>query len=229
VLGHYIRDERALDLMTALRKIMAAMQLLLSLPAMAQSPKILLIAREPLKPGAEAQYDRIETETAVLAAKLGCPHPYLALKPLSGAKNEIWWLNGFDSQHQVDSVGEAYKTNEAWNAALTKNQERKAPLTGKPIEQLADLEPRADSEPWTVGRTRYVVLAVNPVEHLSGSRVFEGRDGTRYEFLTANEHADAERVARGKDIVVLEVVPRWSFPAKEWVDGNPELWTAASQ
>jgi hypothetical protein len=37
---------------------------------MAQSPpKILLIAREPLKPGSEAEYDRTESETATLAAK----------------------------------------------------------------------------------------------------------------------------------------------------------------
>jgi len=190
-------------------------------------PTILLIAREPLLPGAEAEYDRIETETAGLAATLRCPHPYLALKPLSGAKNEIWWLNGFDSPRQVDWVGEAYTANEAWSAALKKNQERKAPLTGKPIEQLADLEPRADSEPWRAGLARYVVFAVNPMEHLSGSHVFKGRDGARHEILMANTRADAERVARGKDVVVLEAVPRWSFPAKEWIDGSPELWKAA--
>jgi hypothetical protein len=192
-------------------------------------PRILLIAREPLKPGAEAPYDVIETETAVLAATLRCPHPYVALKPLSGAKNEIWWFNGFDSQPQMDSVGEAYTANEAWSAALKKNQERKAPLTGKPMEQLADLEPRANSQPWRAGLARYVVLAVNPAQHLSGSHVFQGRDGTRYEIVMANERTDAERVARGTDVVVLEVVPRWSFPSKEWVDGNPELWKAASR
>ena len=67
----------------------ATIQLLMNIPALAQSaPRILLIAREPLSPGAEAEYDRIESETAILAAKLECPH----------------------------------KTNEAWNAALTKNQ-----------------------------------------------------------------------------------------------------------
>jgi len=112
------------------------------------APTILLIARESLKPGAAEEYDRIESETAVLAAKLGCPHPYLALQPLSGAKNEVWWFNGFDSQVELNSVAEAYKTNEAWNAALTKNQKRKEPLTGKSTEQLADLEPQTHSQPW---------------------------------------------------------------------------------
>jgi hypothetical protein len=208
----------------------AAIQLPVNIPAMARSaPIILLIAREPLKPGAEAEYDRIESETAVLAAKLGCPHPYLALQPLSGTKDEVWWFNGFDSQDELNSVGEAYKKNEPWNAALTENQKRKEPLTGKAIEQLADLEPQADSQPWTVGRARYVVVAVNPAVRLSNSNVFKGRDGTRYDILVANSREEAERAARGKDFVVLEVVPRWSFPAREWVDENREMWKAASK
>ena len=208
----------------------AAIQLLMNIPAMARSaPIILLITREPLKPGSEAEYDRIESEIAVLAAKLGCPHPYLAVHPLSGAKNEVWWFNGFDSQDELNSVGEAYKTNEAWNAALTKNQKRKEPLTGKAIEQLADLEPHADSQPWTVGRARYVVVAINPAVRLSGSNVFKGRDATRYQILVANSREEAERAARGKDFVVLEVVPRWSFPAREWIEGNHVMWKTASE
>lgn len=209
---------------------LAAIQLLMNISAMAQTaPKILLIAREPLHPGAEAEYDRIESETAVLAAKLGCPHPYLALQPLSGAKDEVWWLNGFASQDELNSVGEAYKTNEAWNAALIKNQKRKEPVTGKTMEQLADLEPHPDSEPWAMGRARYVVVASDPAAHVSGSIVFKGRNGTRYEVLMASTREEAERVARETNFVVLEVVPRWSFPAKEWVDGNPEMWKAASK
>jgi len=206
----------------------ATIQLLMSLPAMAQlAPRILLIAREPLKSGAAEEYDRIESNTAMLAAKLGCPHPYLALQPLSGAKNEVWWFNGFDSQDELNSLAEAYKTKEAWHAALTRNQRRKEPLTGKAIEQLADLEPQADSQSWAVGRARYVVVAINPAARLKGSNVFKGRDGTRYEVLTANAGEEAQRLARGKDLVVLEVVPRWSFPAREWVDGNREMWKAA--
>ena len=58
------------------------------------TPRILLIVREPVKSDARTKYDRLETDTAVLAVKLRCPHPYLALEPLSGAKNEVWWLAG---------------------------------------------------------------------------------------------------------------------------------------
>jgi hypothetical protein len=208
----------------------AAIQLLMNIPAMAQpAPKILLIVREPLKPGAEAEYDRIESETATQAARYRCPHPYLALQPLSGVKNEVWWFNDFDSQGEVNSVEKAYQTNEAWNAALTKNQKRKEPLTGKSAEQLADLEPQTHSQPWALGRAQYVVVAINPAARLSGSNAFKGRDGTRYEILMASTREEAERIVRGTDFVVLEVVPRWSFPAREWVDGNREIWKAASK
>lgn len=208
----------------------AAIEVLMNIPATAQpAPKIVLIAREPLKTGAEAKYDRVESETARLAAKSGCPHPYLALRPLSGGKNEVWWLNEFSSQDELNSVGEAYKKNEAWNAGLTKNQKRKEPLTGKSTEQLADLDPQTDSQEWALGRARYVVVAMNPAVHLSASTVFKGRDGRRYEILTTNSREEAERVARGKDVVVLEVVPRWSFPAREWVEGNREMWKGAAK
>src|SRR5579872_597851 len=209
----------------------AAIPLLVNIPAMAQlAPRILLIAREPLKPGAEAEYDRIESETAKLAAQHGCPHPYLALQPLSGAKNEVWWFNGFDSQNELDSVAEAYKKNRGWNAALTQNQKRKESLTGKIAEQLADLEPQAHSQPWALGRAKYVVVAINAATRLSGgSNLFKGRDGTRYEILIANTREKAERAARGMDLVVLEVVPRWSFPAREWVEANREIWKAATK
>jgi hypothetical protein len=206
--------------------IVATIELLImNVLAMAQAaPKILLIAREPLNPGAEAEYDRIESQTAVLAQEIGCPHPYLALQPLSGTQNEVWWFNVFDSEDELNSVGEAYKTKEAWNAALTRNQKRKERLTGKVIERLADLELHTDSQPWAMGRARYVVVAINPATRLNGSNVFKGRDGTHYEILTANAREEAEQVERGKDFVLLEVVTRWSFPAREWVEGNREMW-----
>jgi len=83
--------------------------MMMQAPGPPSAPKILLIAREPIHPGAEAGYDRIESGTARLAAKFACPHPYLALEPLSGAKNEVWWLNWFASREEMESVGEAYK------------------------------------------------------------------------------------------------------------------------
>jgi hypothetical protein len=122
----------------------------------------------------------------------------LALKPLSGAKDEVWWFNEFASQEEMESVREAYKKNEAWNAALTRNQ--KEPLTGKPIEQLAD-SPQLDSRAWAAGRTRYVVVAMNPATHLRPSNRFIGRGSARYEILITSTRREAEHEVRGQDFV----------------------------
>src|SRR5260370_11569808 len=79
----------AMPISIALQLGLAMMQ---SLPM--PSP-ILYIAREPLVAGRENAYREIEEVTARLSAKLGCPHPYLAMESLTGPK-EICWLNGFD-------------------------------------------------------------------------------------------------------------------------------------
>lgn len=104
------------------------------------------------------------------------------------------------------------------------NRLNKVALEGGASQQIADYEPQADPRPWAAGRARYVVVAINPAAHLHGSDVFKGRDGARYEILMMNTRQEAERAALGSDCVVLEVVPRWSFPAKEWVDAAPQLW-----
>src|SRR5215475_13600565 len=110
---------------------------LLSALAMMQSvampPPILLIAREPLVAGRENAYREIVEETARLSAKLGCPHPYLAMESLTGPK-EIWWFNGFDSLEDQNRVGQDYQRNAPLMAAMNKNRERKAPFTGTVTE-----------------------------------------------------------------------------------------------
>src|SRR5437660_12853369 len=90
---------------------------------------ILFIAREPLVAGRENAYREIEEETARLSARLGCPHPYLAMESLTGPK-EIWWFTGFDSPEDQRQVGEAYQKNAPFSAALQKNRDRKSPVTG---------------------------------------------------------------------------------------------------
>ena len=65
-----------------------------------------------------------------------CPHPYLGVESLSGAK-EIWWFNGYDSPEEPSQVADAYTRNKAFMAALTRNQRRKARLTEKVVETSA--------------------------------------------------------------------------------------------
>lgn len=66
------------------------MEVAMQIAAHAQPPKILQVFREPLKPHVEAEYDRIESDTARTCAKLRCPHPYLGIESLTGPK-EVWW------------------------------------------------------------------------------------------------------------------------------------------
>ena len=130
------------------------------LPSVSMPPPILFIAREPLRPGHEAEYRRIEEETARLSAKLGCPHPYLAMESLTGPK-EIWWFNGFDSADEQKRVGEAYETNAPFAAAMNKNRERKAPATGKVTQFAANYRPDLTrGAPWIIGRGRFAVIAI---------------------------------------------------------------------
>src|SRR5271170_5189038 len=104
--------------------------------SVATPPPILFIAREPLVAGGENAYREIEEETARLSSRLGCPHPYLAMESLTGPK-EIWWFNGFDSPEEQRQVAEAYQTNAPFSAALKKNSDRKATMTGKVVEVTA--------------------------------------------------------------------------------------------
>src|SRR5215831_6658253 len=129
--------------------------------AMAQSdatpPPIILIAREPLVAGREDVYREIEEETALLSAKLGCPHPYLAMESLTGPK-EIWWFNGFDSPEDQRQVAEAYEKKVPFSAALKRNSDRKAPVTGKVIEVVAQYRPDlTNGVPWILGHGRFLV------------------------------------------------------------------------
>jgi hypothetical protein len=106
----------------------------------AMPPPILLIARELLVAGRENAYREIEEETTRLSAKLGCPHPYLAMESLTGPK-EIWWFNGFDSPDDQRQVAEAYEKNAPFSAALKKNSDGRAPITGKVIELAVQYRP----------------------------------------------------------------------------------------
>src|SRR5689334_15110622 len=116
---------------------------------------ILLIAREPLVAGGENAYRKIEEETARLSAKLGCPHPYLAMESLTGPK-QVWWFNGFDSPEDQRQVGEAYEKNAPFSAALKRNSDRKAPVTGKVTEVVAQYRSDLTSGvPWILGHGRF--------------------------------------------------------------------------
>src|SRR5207248_6662710 len=120
----------------------------------------LQIYREPLKPGVEAEYDRIESETAQKCAELRCPHAYLGMESLTTPK-EVWWFNAYDSVAEKNQVADAWVKNKAALTVLGKNSKRKARLTGKGINVFANYRQELSSGPaWLIGRGRFLVITV---------------------------------------------------------------------
>ena len=191
-------------------------------------PRVLFIAREPLLAGGEEAYHEIEEETARLCASLGCPHPYLALESLCGPK-EIWWLNGFDSNEELKQVGEAYEKNEPVAALLGRNRERKAPLTGKVTEVVAQYRPDlTGGAPWILGLGRFLVIAVSRDRPSGSGTVFQGADGTWFVLSPASSREQADSLAAATpDTSAVVVRPSLSFPAKNWVEADPGFWRAS--
>src|SRR5215831_15751236 len=198
--------------------------------SVAMPPPILLIAREPLVAGYENAYREIEEETAHLSAKLGCPHPYLAMESLTGPK-EIWWFNGFDSPDNQRQVAEAYEKNAPFSAALKKNSDRKAAVTGKVIEIAAHYRPDLTSGgPWILGHGRFLVITNTKDRPSSAGTVFQAADGTFFVFSPARTRKQADRLAAsvpGSTVVVVR--PSFSFPAKDWVAADPRFWFSAAR
>jgi hypothetical protein len=201
-----------------------------AMPQSVAPPPILLIAREPLVAGRENEYWEIEVETARLSAKLGCPHPYLAMESLTGPKG-IWWFNGFDSPEDQRQVGEAYEKNSAFYKMLKKNQDRKVPFIGKVIEVFAQYRPELTSGvPWILGHGRFLVIAVTKDRPSGAGTVFQAADGTFFVFSPIRTRKQADRLASsipGSTVVVVR--PAFSFPAKEWVAADPRFWRATTR
>ena len=67
-----------------LKRSLLIVTLVLQVPANAQSPQILFVAREFWKPGHEAELTRIESHAAKVCIGLGVPHPYLGIESVTG-------------------------------------------------------------------------------------------------------------------------------------------------
>jgi hypothetical protein len=194
--------------------------------AHAQSPHILQIYREPVKPGREAAYQANENDTARICAKLGCPHPYLAIETLSGPK-EVWFLNGYDSPAEQQHVAADYARNARLMAALGKNSKRKASLTGKGTEVFARYrQDLSRGALWILGRGRFLVITVTNEDRPINGTVFESVDGTRLIILPARTRGDADVAAAlaGAGSIIFAVRPSWSHPAHEWITADPDFW-----
>lgn len=191
-------------------------------------PGILQIHRQSLTPGSEAAFAALEREITRAGNAYGCPHAYLGLEALTGAK-EVWFLNGYRSHEERYVVAAAYASNQALMTALTEAAARKAPLAHSPVEVFAThrSDPRGDAA-WRYGYGRFAVIAVTrePVAWDGARFDGPGQDPESYYFWSAASWDAAERRAGvvGAAARVFTVRPAWSIPEPAWVAADPAFW-----
>ena len=188
------------------------------------TPRLLLIVREQLRPEAEGDYADNEMQIAAACAKFQCPHPYLALASLA-APREVWWLNAFASDEEKDRVGAAYARNEALMAALRPLGARKEAFRQALTTTLTAHRPDASGRSsWRIRGARFFVVNLGGAREAAGS-VFESPAGDRFDMASAESRAAAEGLAeRAPGSVMLAVQPQWSCPDAAWVAADPEFW-----
>lgn len=200
---------------------------LLAMTLSAQSPPPLLqIVQERLNPDAEQAYGKIEEELARLCARMNCPNRYLALASVT-LPREVWWLNGYASQADVDRVAQGYARNTALTRAMRELSQGKKGLTSEPIDMMTTLRhDLSDASPWRIGELRFAVIVETRTPVKAAGAVFQVRDGRAFVFAAASDREEADRLASvlGRDARVFEVRPQWSFPSDAWVARNPEVW-----
>jgi hypothetical protein len=189
-------------------------------------PQLVQIVREPITPGNERVYQVIEDEIAQACVDLSCPHPHLALEPLSGPP-EVWWFNFFESEEERRQVTRDYENNESLMDVLTRGSERKSKLTGEILNLVVTYRPDLSrSTGWELSGRRFIVVTIlsEAAEH-QGS-VFEAPGGSYFVLQPAVTEVEAERLASegSPDTTVLAVRPSWGLPAKEWIESDPAFW-----
>ena len=188
------------------------------------TPRLLLIVREQLRPGTEGDYADNERQIAAACAKFECPHPYLALATLAEPR-EVWWLNAFASDEEKDRVGAAYARNESLMAALRPLGARKEAFRQALTTTLTAHRPDVSSKSsWRIGGARFFVVNLAGVREAAGS-VFESPDGDLFDIASAESRVAAEQLAaRAPGSTILAVEPQWSYPDESWVAADPEFW-----
>ncbi len=189
-------------------------------------PQLLQIVREPLKVGEEGAYAAIENEIARACAELKCPHPHLALEPLSGPK-EVWWFNFIASETDRQRVTDDYVRNGPLMAVLEHNSKRKARVTGTPVNLVLNYRPDLSrAVRWELAGARFVVVTTLTGKAPPDGPVFEAPDGTRLVLCPAKTRDQAERVesAAAGETTMLAVLPYWGMPASDWLAADPDFW-----
>jgi len=185
-----------------------------------QSAPILRIYGVVTQSGAEQKYESILRNTAAACRRVGCPQSYLVFQSLSNP-SETWLLSTFASREEAEKFDDYLR-----NSDLPINRKRMPCRMsyGYLIDYRPDL---GGGSQWNMGKDQ--VLIVTRTKAPAEGAVFQGVN----EFITikpAPTDADAVAAASKADVFLKSEVfvavlrPELSFPAKEWIDANPELW-----
>jgi hypothetical protein len=164
--------------------------------AQARPPQILYISRDYLKADAVAANRKLERRAEDLCRTLGFTHPYLTIESVSEPA-EMWYLNGFQSQAEVEKLTQEYQQNTRLLAALHDITKQKVELKRQDsTEEFAHY--RADlsgGDPWIIGSGRFLVIVFFDGEPPLNGTVFEMKDGSKMWLRTAKSSSEARVLA----------------------------------
>jgi len=164
--------------------------------AQTRPPQILYISRDYLKADAVAANRKLERRAEDLCRTLAFTHPYLTIESVSGPA-EMWYLNAFDSQAEVDKLTREYQQNTKLVAALNDITQQKVALKRQDsTEEFAHYRSDLSSgDPWIIGRGRFFVIVFFDGNPPLNGTVFEMKDGSRMLVRTAKSPSDARVLA----------------------------------
>ena len=164
--------------------------------AQARPPQILEISRDYLKPDAVAENRKLERRAEHLCRILGFSHSYLTIESVSGPA-EMWYLNGFQSQAEVEKLRQEYEHNTELLAALNDITQKKASLKrAESTDEFAHYRSvLSRGEPLILGRGRFFVIVFFDGDPPLNGTVFEMKDGSRMLVRTTQTSSEARVLA----------------------------------
>jgi hypothetical protein len=164
--------------------------------AQARPPQILEVSRDYLKPDAIAVNRKLERHAEDLCRTLGFTHPYLTIESVSGPA-EMWYLNGFDSEAEVEKLGREYQQNTKLLAGLNDITRQKVPLKRlESTDEFVNFRPDLSrGDPWIIGRGQFFVIILFDGDPSMNGTVFEMKDGSRMLVRTTQTASEARILA----------------------------------
>src|SRR5580700_363503 len=159
--------------------------------AQPRPPQIVEVSRDYLKPDAVAANRKLERRAEDLCRMLRFTHPYLTIESVSGPA-EMWYLNGFDSEAEVEKLRREYQQNTKLLAALDDITRQKVRLkrsasTDEFVNYRSDL---SRGDPWIIGQGQFFVIVSFDGDPPMNGTVFEMKGGSRV--LVRMTHTSSE-------------------------------------